>query len=67
MEADVGNDQQFDPNHGVRQVQGIVGVAEQERERMAKAAEEVRRVLLGEPPRNLVNRPMLVEPRISIA
>ncbi len=32
-----------------------------------KTAEEVRRVLLGEPPRNLVNASMLVEPRISLA
>ena len=31
-----------------------------------KAAEEVRRVLLGEPPRNLVNRSMLVDPRITL-
>ncbi len=31
-----------------------------------KAAEEVRRVLLGEPPRNLVNRGMLVDPRITL-
>jgi C-terminal binding protein len=29
-----------------------------------KAAEEVRRVLLGEAPRNLVNGPMLVNPRV---
>jgi C-terminal binding protein len=32
-----------------------------------KAAEEIRRVLLGEPPRNLVNGPMLVNPRIKLA
>ncbi len=32
-----------------------------------KAAEEVRRILLGEPPRNLVNGPMLVEPRIALS
>lgn len=31
-----------------------------------KAAEEVRRILLGEPPRNLVNRPMLVDPRVAL-
>lgn len=31
-----------------------------------KAAEEVRRVLQGEPPRNLVNRSTLVEPRIAM-
>jgi C-terminal binding protein len=31
-----------------------------------KAVEEVRRVLLGEPPRNLVNRAMLVNPRIAL-
>jgi C-terminal binding protein len=31
-----------------------------------KAAEEVCRVLLGQPPRNLVNRPMLVGPRITL-
>jgi len=30
-----------------------------------KAAEEVRRILLGEPPRNLVNGPMLENPRIA--
>ena len=32
-----------------------------------KAAEEVRRVLLGEPPRNLVNGAHLVDPRIKLA
>ena len=32
-----------------------------------KAAEEVRRVLLGEPPRNLVNRPFLGGARIALA
>jgi C-terminal binding protein len=32
-----------------------------------KAAEEVRRVLLGEPPRNLVNRAVLTSPRIATA
>jgi phosphoglycerate dehydrogenase-like enzyme len=31
-----------------------------------KAAEEVRRVLLGEAPRNLVNRSLLVDPRIAL-
>jgi C-terminal binding protein len=31
-----------------------------------KAAEEVRRVLLGEPPRNLVNRSTLVGPRLKL-
>jgi C-terminal binding protein len=31
-----------------------------------KAAEEVRRILQGEPPRNLVNGPMLVDPRITL-
>jgi phosphoglycerate dehydrogenase-like enzyme len=31
-----------------------------------KAAEEVRRVLLGEPPRNLVNGAWLVNPRITL-
>jgi phosphoglycerate dehydrogenase-like enzyme len=31
-----------------------------------KAAEEVRRVLLGEAPRNLVNGSMLIDPRITI-
>jgi C-terminal binding protein len=31
-----------------------------------KAAEEARRVLLGEAPRNLVNRPMLVGPRVAL-
>jgi phosphoglycerate dehydrogenase-like enzyme len=31
-----------------------------------KAAEEVRRILQGQPPRNLVNRAFLVQPRISL-
>ena len=31
-----------------------------------KAAEEVRRVLMGEPPRNLVNRPMVRGPRFVL-
>jgi phosphoglycerate dehydrogenase-like enzyme len=44
------------PHSAFYSVEGFV-------ELRTKAAEEIRRVLLGEPPRNLVNRSMLVGPR----
>jgi C-terminal binding protein len=48
------------PHSAFYSVEGFV-------ELRTKAAEEVRRVLLGEAPRNLVNGPMLVDPRIKTA
>ncbi len=48
------------PHSAFYSVEGFV-------ELRTKAAEEIRRVLLGEPPRNLVNRAMLVAPRIKLA
>ncbi len=45
------------PHSAFYSVEGFV-------ELRTKAAEEVRRILLGEPPRNLVNGPMLSDPRI---
>ena len=47
------------PHSAFYSVEGFV-------ELRTKAAEEVRRVLLGEPPRNLVNGPNLVGPRIKL-
>jgi C-terminal binding protein len=46
------------PHSAFYSVEGFV-------ELRTKAAEEIRRVLLGEPPRNLVNRAMLANPRIK--
>lgn len=47
------------PHSAFYSVEGFV-------ELRTKAAEEIRRVLLGESPRNLVNKAMLIDPRIKL-